>query len=101
MIRKTGFHGTSRAAAEAIIGSRRFKASEKSTEWLGRGIYFYLKHGDANTWGGSAGGADKVVISALISYTSKEYIDFDSAKGKKLLDTALFSIMEEANSRGI
>ncbi len=37
----TGFHGCTRAAAEAIIASQQFLPSVKEYDWLGDGFYFW------------------------------------------------------------
>lgn len=40
-IRFIGYHGTKCGYAKQILEERRFKPSKKSSEWLGRGIYFF------------------------------------------------------------
>ena len=36
-----GYHGTKCGYAKQILEERHFKPSKKSSEWLGRGIYFF------------------------------------------------------------
>ncbi|MCK9526103.1 MAG: hypothetical protein M0R49_09285 [Limnochordia bacterium] len=36
-----GYHGTTRANADEILRSGRFRFSTEEQEWLGRGIYFF------------------------------------------------------------
>ena len=61
-----GYHGTSKANAESILGVG-FHPSSKPADWLGDGTYFWEEDsGRAKRWAVQHFGNDAVVLGALI-----------------------------------
>ena len=42
----TGYHGTSREAADSICRDENIEFSSSDTEWLGTGAYFFVNKED-------------------------------------------------------
>ena len=82
-----GYHGTSRAAAEAIL-DEGFKASSNRFDWLGDGVYFFQDQPSrAQQWAEERYGSDGVVLEAEIDLT--DCMD--------LLDLSWFALVSEAH----
>lgn len=83
----TGFHGTSRQAAEEII-EQGFRPSRNVYDWLGDGIYFFQDGLErARGWAKQEHGDDGAVLRAKIS--------LDGCMD--LLDRRWFSVLSEAH----
>lgn len=63
----TGYHGTDATTADRVLAGERFQASEKSYDWLGRGVYFW-EHGydRAARWAEEHRPHAPAVVGALI-----------------------------------
>ena len=84
----TGYHGTSKESADAIIKDKKFRISNGEEQWLGDGIYFYPDFGDALNWKYNDNDADvEAVIHAIIRIDDDEYLDLDNEEAKKLFLT--------------
>lgn len=77
VIELTGFHGTSKSAAQSIL-AEGFKPSEKISEWLGNGIYFFQNLGAANYWAKKECQNDPVILQADIRIFDHEWLDMNS-----------------------
>jgi hypothetical protein len=67
MTRVTGFHGTSVAAADAILGGDPWIQSSEDYDWLGDGVYFWQDAPErAWTWARGRHGHDAAVLRAEI-----------------------------------
>lgn len=81
----TGYHGTTREAAECILRDRYFEKSVGKKEWLGTGIYFYFDFADAYKWSAQKENeASREVLHSVIKIKADEYFDLDSEIGKEI-----------------
>ena len=78
----TGYHGTTKIAAEQILKEQKFILSKKNTEWLGIGIYFYPNYSDALEWKDVN---EHAILHSVICVNENEVIDLSKTKGKTLL----------------
>ena len=77
-----GFHGTTRESGEEIVRTQTFKPSEKITDWLGTGIYFYFEKIHADDWCTKRDYKDSMVLSACVCAEENEILDLRTDDGK-------------------
>lgn len=81
-----GYHGTTKMNAETIMRQKRFILSNKNTEWLGKGIYFFADYRHAKWWAKLE--SDKpvsssdspAVVTVRIICSDNAFFDFDLPK---------------------
>lgn len=84
-----GYHGTVEDCATQIIESQKFIHSNKDSEWLGGGIYFYSYRAHAVLWAESQVkrtihiGKKPVVLSAELVYTEEQCLDMDDPQQRE------------------
>ncbi|MCI8603396.1 MAG: hypothetical protein HFE79_04535 [Ruminiclostridium sp.] len=84
----TGYHGTTLDNANRILKEEKFNISNKDTEWLGEGIYYYVNISDAYEWKNA-----DAILHSVIKIDDSEYLDIDSSNG-----TIVFNEMLECIS---
>lgn len=94
----TGYHGTTSVKnAESII-KNGFNISKTKKNWLGDGIYFYPSFEDAYNWKNIETGAQsKAILHSVIKINKREFIDLDTAEGKKLLSLLIKELKKSTN----
>ena len=81
----TGYHGTNKESADAILNDKGFLISKGEEHWLGDGIYFYPDFGDALNWKYEASDSEvEAVLHTIIRVEDDEYLDLDNEEAKKL-----------------
>lgn len=76
----TGYHGTTLDCGNNIIKEGQYHLSSSKTEWLGKGVYFYVNFSDAFEWKPKSGD-EKVVLHSVIRVKDDEFLDLDSDEG--------------------
>ncbi len=82
-INTRGYHGTTDTAAASIISQNKFYISNKSTEWLGAGTYFFAHKAYATRWAIQEAskpkhfGCSPAVVSAKLTYNEEQLLDLD------------------------
>lgn len=91
-----GYHGTNKKQAKSILKNNRFYYSTRDDEWLGDGIYFYVRAKDAYTWAKKKYGDNAVVLSAIIIIDGK-LIDLETKKGRQIIEEKKKQLVYEYN----
>lgn len=92
MVELIGYHGTIREKADNIIKEDRYRLSDKPTEWLGRGVYFFKDRVWAKRWSDSASerwGGEPAVLRSLIRCKKEEFFDLDSIDNRNEMESLL------------
>ncbi len=88
-------------AAQDILSTKTFKISDSDREWLGNGIYFYLKREDAQNWICQRKYKHGAILKATVEVKDNEYLDFDTDEGKIIFTSAANYIINFAKSKGM
>ncbi len=82
-----GYHTTTSKNARQIYSDKKFFSSNKSNEWLGEGVYFWLKYADAMYWfEKSYVSVDEMcIISVDLNLNEDKILDLDSDKDMNTL----------------
>lgn len=95
-----GYHGTSRAAAELILGGQPFRLSRNAYDWLGDGVYFW-EYGPrrAYEWARATYGVEAVVLRARIHLAG--CLDLTDLGAPNELKKAFLGFMEMSRAMGL
>ena len=94
----TGYHGTNKESADAILNDKGFLISKGEEHWLGDGIYFYPDFGDALNWKYEASDSEvEAVLHTIIRVEDDEYLDLDNEEAKKLFRRLLDELANSAD----
>ncbi len=99
--RTTGHHGTDKQSGYSILDSN-FNVSQKSTLWLGEGVYFFENDPKmALAWCEVEGYRRKyneyVILISDIRVKENELLDLDNPQGQKLFHGHRDIVMERLN----
>lgn len=101
-----GYHGTVDRNARNIISQKKFKPSEKKTEWLGHGVYFFKYKAHAVEWAKKQPKRKKyrkcspvypAVVSAELNFTDDQLLDLDDPDQRRLINEYIAKYLEKAN----
>jgi hypothetical protein len=95
-----GYHGTHRAAAQAIMSGSPFRLSRNHYDWLGDGVYFW-EYGPVRAldWARQEFGEEAVVLRARIQL--KDCLDLTDLKGTYGLKRAYQSFVKQTARVGM
>ena len=95
------YHGTLDSKANIILKSRRFIESNKTIEWLGKGVYFFHLKKDADFWAKQetknklSQCSKAAVLSAVLKTESEKFLDLDNPDVATRVDGELIVIEDE------
>ncbi|MCL1886214.1 MAG: hypothetical protein FWF98_05635 [Dehalococcoidia bacterium] len=84
-----GYHGTDKEYGDAIFQTKIFLPSQSDAEWLGKGVYFYIKSDDAAEWCKKRNYDNPMILRACVIVKEDEYLDYDTEDGKGLIRSAM------------
>lgn len=79
-VNTTAYHGTTKCSAQDIIKTQKFKHSQKDSEWLGSGVYFFAYKYPAFQWALNMAANKKTtpaVLSVDLQYDCTNLLDLD------------------------
>lgn len=94
----TGYHGTTMSSAEKIFSTKVFYDSEKKSEWLGKGTYFFAYKCDAVDWAKKEvqkpenSGQKGAVLSARLEFDDEQLLDLDDSSALEQMHETLKSV---------
>ena len=103
MFKETVYHGTLKHKANRIQ-REGFMQSEKETEWLGTGIYFFAQRKDAEVWAnrevrkGKNQGSSPALLEAVISCEDDKFFDLDISANMEQLVSAVKPYLINGNN---
>lgn len=91
-----GYHGTKIESAKAICQHRKFKPSQRSSEWLGKGIYFFKDdihqaYFFAKVWHKKE---DKDISVLSTNIVSDVYFDMSITAHRNVIEELLFKVLK-------
>ncbi len=102
----TVFHGTTKSRAVKIKRTG-FRSSDKPTEWLGFGVYFFDRRRDAENWAKSECRRSRAsfherpaILDSKIKCDSTAFFDLDSRPNMDKLIDELDPILKEMGKSG-
>ena len=101
-----GYHGTTKTKAETIIEQKMFIKSNKRTEWLGKGIYFFAKRKHACWWASNESkkarpfSASPALVIVTIKYTENAYFDLDLSENMKKMREQIYCAVKKVAKFG-
>lgn len=98
-----GYHGTTRINAEKIVKEQRFVESNRNTEWLGKGVYFfaYIAHAKWWTTHGRYSKQTTAVLDADLKYMDEQILDLDDPDVLDFVNEFVADLVKAAESAGI
>ncbi len=81
----TCYHGTSKNNAEKILKEQIFLESDRETDWLGRGIYFFEEKEDALWWNSHSRfiGQKMEILEVELEFPEDSWLDLDDRGTKR------------------
>jgi len=95
-----GYHGTTLENAILIKESQEFKFSNKDTEWLGAGAYFFAYKAHAEWWITHNRFADTEteILCATLEYDNDQLLDLDDPDQLAMLEMLTKAAVREVNT---
>lgn len=97
-----GYHGTTRNNAEKIVVEQRFCESNRDTEWLGKGVYFFAYIAHAKWWTTHSRYSKHItaVLDADLKYADEEMLDLDDPDVLDFVDEFVAEAVRIAENAG-
>lgn len=95
----TGYHGTSREAADQILESKIFNNSSRKYEWLGNGVYFFKYYDHAKKWitHDRFISHKTAILQALLTYSDDQLLDLDDPSAHELFEQVVKEMLEKTD----
>lgn len=99
MFETKAFHKSGLDNAEKSLTWQAFYVSDKEELWLGNGIYFWERYGDAVWWPGNYN--NPVILSAVLSCESNLFLNLDDERQEKAFLEYMSEVIEQAKASGV
>lgn len=103
MVELTGYHGTIKEKANKIIEENSYILSNKNSEWLGTGVYFFKDFFWANRWARNASKrwhGEPAVLQSCINCGDCGYFDLDSVDNRQKMQAFLEKFANAKSNKG-
>jgi hypothetical protein len=91
-----GYHGTDKKYGDEILRTKTFLPSQSDTDWLGKGIYFYIEADDAAKWCIDRNHKNPMVLCVCVKTMSDEFLDYDTKEGEDIVRSVMKVIVGSA-----
>lgn len=103
MTETTVYHGTTKASATLIKNQKQFQNSDKDTEWLGKGAYFFAYKTNADWWTSHKRFEHQktCVLESILEYEKEEILDLDDQETLDKVNLLMKNVVESYQEIGM